>query len=904
MGAIYLVQDADAFGRERVLKEMLDYVDPADYPDQAAYQRAVQHAHRRFEEEGRTLSVLKHRGIPNIAAYFSEGGRNYIVMEYVEGSDLEQRLTRSDDQGRRIAGQPYPVDDVLRYGIQVCKVLEYLAGLPRPVVHQDIKPANLIVDRSGEVRLVDFGTAKARLAVQPGGKVGLQKSSVYGTVGYAPPEQYSGQSQPRSDVYALAATLYHLLTDDDPRQHPFQFPRLTGLPQALWSALDGALQQDVKHRPTAGQLRARLEALAAPAAAAEPLHLRSGGVARTVAELAAACDQHWEDGKHHLYRGDFEERLRKWGRADLESQAAAIRQQHSNQDVGLDAFLRLLDPAYPPPRWQVTPAALNLGVVPWGEQRTVQVEVQNVGHGCMQGRVLQSPSWLSASPAVIVARDRQTLQLTVDAGKLTPQPQAQVGVLLLDAGRGGQAQVGVSVVAPEPALVVDTAALDLGAAYQGETRSGRITVSNRGGSPCEVVVGSNPGWAAATPERFRCQPGQSVAVTIAADTSRMGLGIHNTQLTVTAQAGGWRQERPVAVSVTLPRLKAFVHRYRVALTALSAVAIVLLILAGIQLQRQLAYNRGLAYQAAQQWEQAVAAFERAGTHRDAPTQILETYYQAGLVYMAESRWNEAAEAFVRALSHKDASVQLQQVQDRGGVVRSPQDDMEWVWVPAGEFLMGSTDAVRWAGGDEKPQHIVYLDAFWIDKTKVTAAQYRRCVEAGVCSAARVAWTDRCTYDADGTSDHPINCVDWSQAVAYCGWAGRRLPTEAEWEKAARGTDGRIYPWGDQAPDATLAHFGRPRGGTTAAVGSHPAGASPYGALDMAGNVWERVADWWDANYYAQSPRENPQGPASGRDRVLRGGSWSSSADDVRAAKRLIGSLSASGYVGFRCARSP
>lgn len=183
MGAIYLVQDSSVFHKQRVLKEMLDYVDPADYPDQAAYQRAVQHAHQRFEEEARTLASLKHRGIPDIMDYFSDGGRNYIVMEYVEGVDLEQRLTRSDDQGRRIAGQPYPVDDVMRYGVQVCKVLEYLASLPRPVVHQDIKPANLIVDRSGEVRLVDFGTAKARLAVQPGGQVGLQKSSIYGTVG-------------------------------------------------------------------------------------------------------------------------------------------------------------------------------------------------------------------------------------------------------------------------------------------------------------------------------------------------------------------------------------------------------------------------------------------------------------------------------------------------------------------------------------------------------------------------------------------------------------------------------------------------------------------------------------------------------------------------------------------------
>jgi len=939
MGAIYLVEDGSTFGKQRVLKEMLDYVDPADYSDQAAYQRAVQHAHLRFEEEARTLASLKHRGIPDIMDYFSDGGRNYIVMEHVEGVDLEQRLTRSDDQGRRIAGQPYPSDEVIRIGVQVCKVLEYLASLPRPVVHQDIKPANLIVDRSGEVRLVDFGTAKARLAVQPGGKVGLQKSSIYGTVGYAPSEQYSGQSEPRSDVYALAVTLYHLATDDDPRGHPFNFPRLSSLPQGLWRALDPALQQDVARRPTAGQLRARLEALLAPHGAAEPIHLRSGGVARNVAELAAACDQHWEDGKYHLYRGDFEERLRKWGRADLETKAAAIRQQHSNQDLGLDVFLRLLDPAYPPSHLQVAPAALDLGVVPWGEQRSVAVEVLNSGHGALQADTAQRPPWLSASPLPVVVHDRHSIQMTVDAGKITPQGQAQSGQLLLDGGLGGQAQVIVKVVVPEPRVVVSPAALNLGAAYQGETRRGQITVSNQGGSPCEVVVASNPGWAKAAPERFPCQPGQSVSVAIEADTSQMRLGPHQTRLAVTAEAGGWRQETPLSVAVELPKLKNFAYRYRAPLTVLSAVVVVVLALAGLELSRQITYSRGqallaagqwdqaiaaferldayrdapaqllethyqagLAYQAAEQWEQAAAAFERAGSHRDASTQILETHYQAGLAYQAAEQWEQAVRAFMLAGSHHDASVQLQELYDQGRPIRSLQDDMELVYVPAGEFLMGSTDADAMAQSDEKPQHTVYLDAFWIDKTEVTAAQYRRCVEAGVCSALRTG--SPCTFSADDKSDHPINCVGWSQAVAYCGWAGRRLPSEAEWERAARGADGRIFPWGDQAPDATLANFARNVGSTTV-VGSFPAGASPYGALDMAGNVREWVADWYDATTYTTSPRENPQGPASGSFRVLRGGSWVDAANGVRAAYRNRGTPgNRLDYVGFRCARSP
>jgi len=209
----------------------------------------------------------------------------------------------------------------------------------------------------------------------------------------------------------------------------------------------------------------------------------------------------------------------------------------------------------------------------------------------------------------------------------------------------------------------------------------------------------------------------------------------------------------------------------------------------------------------------------------------------------------------------------------------PADGMVMVYVPAGEFLMGSSDADGQAQGNEKPQHTVYLDGYWIDRTEVTNSQYRKCVEARACPEPRCwAYGD---YNGPG---QPVVCVTWDDAQAYAAWAGGRLPTEAEWEKAARGTDGRIYPWGNGPPDCDKANYSNCVN-HPAVIGSYPLGVSPYGTWDMAGNVWEWVADWYEQGYYVYSPARNPQGPDWGDSRLLRGGSFESAARDVRCALR-------------------
>jgi formylglycine-generating enzyme required for sulfatase activity len=219
-----------------------------------------------------------------------------------------------------------------------------------------------------------------------------------------------------------------------------------------------------------------------------------------------------------------------------------------------------------------------------------------------------------------------------------------------------------------------------------------------------------------------------------------------------------------------------------------------------------------------------------------------------------------------------------------------------VYVPAGTFTMGSRFNYK------EPAHEVYLDAFWIDQTEVTNARYRLCVDEGVClwpshsdSEIREKYYDNPEFD-----DYPVAGVTWFEAQTHCEWANKRLPTEAEWEKAARGTDERLYPWGDDI-DCSRLNCCQCVGDATR-VGSHPSGASPYGCLDMAGNVHEWVADWLDRDYYGRSPRENPQGPDSGTYRVVRGGSWWQ-VDFFALTVHRDGARPGQQGQGFRCASS-
>jgi formylglycine-generating enzyme required for sulfatase activity len=245
------------------------------------------------------------------------------------------------------------------------------------------------------------------------------------------------------------------------------------------------------------------------------------------------------------------------------------------------------------------------------------------------------------------------------------------------------------------------------------------------------------------------------------------------------------------------------------------------------------------------------------------------------------------------------------------------DGMEMVYIPAGEFTMGSTvwESIVFSNmklhlfPDQRPQHKVYLDGYWIDKTEVTVGMFKKFVmETGYETSAErrgggkpwrdgrkedewpivlgIDWLHPRDIETEAEDNHPVVQVSWVDALAYAEWVGATLPTEAQWEKAARGTDERKFPWGDEF-NGTYLNYGdslcpvkrwRDLGyndgyAYTSPVGIYPEGASPYGVLDMAGNVWEWVSDWYDENYYENSPYKNPKGPETGYGKAMRGGSW-------------------------------
>ncbi len=312
---------------------------------------------------------------------------------------------------------------------------------------------------------------------------------------------------------------------------------------------------------------------------------------------------------------------------------------------------------------------------------------------------------------------------------------------------------------------------------------------------------------------------------------------------------------------------------------------------------------------------ALAVFNRFGPGAATPTvaAVVSATAQSGVTEAAPTEAPTSPPAVTEAAPGASPTPAAAPTAPEPGAERQTEvDQVTQVYVPEGVFIMGRDGGPA----DEAPAHEVRVDGFWLDQTEVTNLQYLRCVQAGACEPpTQTGSITRSSYYGDPSFErYPVIHVSWVQADNYCAWVGRRLPTEAEWERAARGADSRPYPWGSEAPDPDRLNFGLSGIGDTQPVGATASvGSSPYGAWDMAGNVWEWVADYYDPSYYGLLTFDNPPGPPrsagppdacdTAECRVLRGGSWDSTAEQVRTTTRLLyGANDGRDAFGFRCAQ--
>jgi serine/threonine protein kinase len=550
MGAVWLVAQTKAFDRLAVVKEVVEYYDPTDVQER-------EDALERFEAEARTLGDMKHPGIPDLYAYFSEGDHNYLVMEYIEGPDLRKGLTREDgDTGRLLPGGPLPVDEVLRYTIQICEVLEYLASRQPPVVHNDIKPGNIIIDEhGGRAVLVDFGTAKTRY-LRAGDRSDGGKASVYGTVGYAAPELFQGHSEPRSDVYSLAATAYHLLTDDDPRDHPMQYPHLDALPPRLANVLQAALAHEVADRLTATDFRQQLEGyLAGLTMPLRALTFPDGDAADERDELLALAVKHWDYAAGILHDGT----IAHWSRRTLHDPVAAhaaeaaVKQWPANPDAALDAFIRQLKPsALPPGVMELQTTSLRLSQAGPGQQSLQQIEIANRGQGYLRGEIFSTQPWVKVGSGSFACPPGRVCRvpIEVDTAGLPPGQPYLAAVTLTPVGGtpevvAVQVTVGEESTAPlpitprSPTIEVSPKVVDFGTVDREALSTSRVslTVTNLSGRMAQVRIQGAPRWLLVKPESFRLRAGARQIVTLVGRVDKIRRRKQKIELTFAVDAG-------------------------------------------------------------------------------------------------------------------------------------------------------------------------------------------------------------------------------------------------------------------------------------------------------------------------------------------------------------------------------
>jgi formylglycine-generating enzyme required for sulfatase activity/tRNA A-37 threonylcarbamoyl transferase component Bud32 len=855
----------------------------------------------RFQREARLLAQLQHPHILPVFDFGETEGYTWLVMPFMEHGTLTDLLK----------GEPLPLPRVREILTQLGSALNYAHS--RGLIHRDVKPSNVLLDESGNCLLSDFGLARMAEA-----SVKLTASgSVLGTPAYMSPEQGAGKAiDGRSDLYSLGVIFYELVTGRVPynaetpvavifKHISDPLPPAQELNPALPEPVQRALLKSLAKRPedryaTGGELvRALQTAIPAEAQEAIPAHevlplaptLVPGvsppsapSASAPAIPAAAAPRPPWlwiAVGALMLLAAGAGLSLLFNGTATPEPTVAPTAVATV---APASATPTSTAPPSPLPTVAVT-ATPDEAASPIILSRTDGMELVLIpaGEFLMGSTTTDSNAEPHERPQITVALDAYRIdrieitnamfQLFADAtGYQTEAERTGISFVYDPATQQWSEATGVTWRSPQGP----------GSALEG-----------RGKHPVVNVT-----WKDAT--AYCAWAGRRLPTEAEWEKAARG---------VDGRLYPWGNEPPDKIRANYERFVGDAVAGNSYLEGASPYGV--LHLAGN------VWEWTGDYYAADYYNRSAGANPRGPQTGEKRVVRSGSWLNRGQFIRAANRHSYFPDfrspylGFRCALSVAAASaaaatpLPIAATPQAGATQVAARDAMLLRFVPAGSFVQGTKDGAPGSFPDEHPERTVTLDAFWIDQTEVTNAMYRQCVEAGACRAPRrTSSGTRPDYFGNvAFSNYPVIYVSWDDARTYCNWAGRRLPTEAEWEKAASGANGRLYPWGAPAPDGTRANFNQLVGDTTP-VGSYPQGASPYGVLDLGGNVWEWVNDWYSETYYQTAPLTNPAGPGSGTERGLRGGAFSREARYVRTANRYRNPPDGQYLdVGFRCALS-
>ena len=855
-------------------------------------------AQRQFEREAHLLANLRHANLPRVSDHFVLPGQGqYLVMDFVEGKSLSDLLAER--------GGPLGEAEVLPWIRQVCDALEYLHSRTPPVIHRDIKPDNIIVTADGRAMLVDFGISK-EFAPGKGTTIGARAI----TPGYSPPEQYSAAgTDTRSDVYALGATLYTLLTGQDPPESVVLIggallpaPRALNpaVSPAVEAAILAAMTPDISRRlPSAAALHRALDAPPGalrrdPASTAVVLPTQ---MAAPAAPPAPASRPGW-----------------LWPAAGLAVALLALA-------AGLFLYPRLItaDP---------TPVATAPVMIAAGGELTAEATTAPIA--AVAPTATTQPTVVITAAAVAATATAPPTAAPPGGVPLTEQLLVPAGPFLM--GDDGDSEG----AAPRRSVTLDAFLID----RTEVTNAQYAAFLNQNGNQTE---GSVPWVDMADDENFLTQAG-GVFQPLPGFENHPVIQVSWYGARAYCQAVGRRL--PTEAEWEKAARGEDGRAYPWGDTAI-----------GCELANfwngnvNSCVGAPVAVGSYPAGASPYGALDMAGNVWEWTEDWFDPAAQDARVVRSGSFLDKAAWA---ATFHRHRALPVNQYAHTGfrcaltaaETAAPPPDEISLgqtravalpgsaltaaqVAVPGGSFLMGDSQE------DDQTIHEVTVDGFWLDRTEVTNAQFA----AFVADTGHVTTAERrgggeahtaggwnfvdganwrqpqgAASDLSGLEAHPVVMVTWEEADIFCRWRDGRLPTEAEWEFAARGPANAAYPWGETFETGLLNYCdsncpnswadSRVDDGYefTAPVGSYPGGASWAGALDMLGNVYEWVNDWYDRDYYSRSPGDNPQGPDVGTQRAQRGASWRDYDDAIYNTQRFGDPpATADANTGFRCA---